>query len=509
MGSPVKNRKRNQHTGRGGPANALPRAVAVAALLLMLLGGQFSVAFAAKHGKVITLGESLSADQRTELLNYFKAGDNDQILTVTTADTVKAMEGIFPASAITSAFSSTALTCRALGDGLDVSTNNITVVTPGLYAMALVTAGIGDATLVVAAPDGLANVQGMTALAGVFQTWDLGPCASGDTSKARQRLALEELTLTVQIGQAIGGVDGVQRATDLVLETQKTIVTKKLKSAKEIDRAIAEQENAAAVVIQPDLRAKLLDLMTRLAKEKIDWGTYSAGWTIKHDGSRIVMTGDGIAIRNARATATAEAHARQTATARAEAAMTATAAAALTATADARAASAQATADARASATAAQATVEAQMTATAEAAMTATARAQPTPTATAAPLPTATPAPLSVTGTIAGTDVGKHQVSVLPSGGTGAPTAYTLTTSVSIVREGQSATLDVIRKGDHAVLTVDGTTHQVTRLTLEPAAQAGKRQIEPWWLAIAGLTGLLLVKRRYTSEPFVLTRKSS
>jgi uncharacterized protein YpuA (DUF1002 family) len=457
---------------------------------------------------VITLGESLSPDQRTELLTYFKAGKDDQILTITTADTVKAMEGIFPANAISSAFSSTALTCRALGDGLDVSTNNITVVTPGLYAMALVTAGIGDATLVVAAPAGLADVQGMTALAGVFQTWDLSPCASGDASKTRQRLALEELTLTVQIGQSIGGPDGVQRATDLVLEAQKTIVTKKLKSEKQIDQAIAAQEKAANVTIQPDLRAKLLDLMTRLAKEKIDWGTYSAGWTIKHDGPRIVMTGDGIAIRNARATATAEARAQQTATARADAELTATAAAEMTATADARA---QATADARASATAAQATVAAQMTATAEAAMTATARAQPSPTATATmvPLPTATPAPLSVTGAIASSDAGKREISVVPSGGTGSPTTYALTNSASITRGGQPATIDAISKGDHAVLTVDRTSHQVTKLALEPAVKDGKKPIEPWWLAVAGLTGLILVKRRRTPEPFVLTRKSS
>ncbi len=143
--------------------------------------------------------------------------------------------------------------------------------------------------------------------------------------------------------------------------------------------------------------------------------------------------------------------------------------------------------------------------------MTATARAQPSPTATPTmvPVPTATPAPLSVSGAIASTDAGNRQISVVPAGSTGGPTTYSLTKSASIVRGGEPATIDAISAGDRAVLTVDGTSHQVTKLTLEPAVKDGKKQIEPWWLAVAGVMGLVLVKRRRTPEPFVLTRKSS
>jgi uncharacterized protein YpuA (DUF1002 family) len=74
------------------------------------------------------------------------------VTTVTVDETARAMEGIFDTSGITSAYSSTALTCLDQGAGLEVATRNITVVPPALYAMALATAGIDDATLVVAAP---------------------------------------------------------------------------------------------------------------------------------------------------------------------------------------------------------------------------------------------------------------------------------------------------------------------------------------------------------------------
>lgn len=474
----------------------LANVLAVAALLVVLGQALPMVGTAADRGKIITLGESLSEPQKQELLSLFgyQAGEDEEPLIVTTADTVKAMEGIFPAERINSAFSSTALSCRKLGEGLDVTTNNITLVTPGLYAMALVTAGIGDATLVVAAPAGLADVQGMTALTGVFETWEIAPCDSGNTTKARQRLALEELTLTVQIGQALASPDGVQKATDVVLEAQKTVVTKRLTSKGKIDQAIARQEAAAGVTIPPDLRTKLVDLMTRLAKEEIDWSTFSAGWTIERpEASRITMTGDGIAIRNAQASATAEANAAMTATA--------------------EAANARATAEANAAATAsaeAQAMLDAEMTATARAQPTST--ATPSPTATPPPSPTPSPIPTPATVGVEGTvaDIGEGHIAIVQDGGSTSSVTYRLDADVTIMRGDQQATLDAIGKGDRAILTIDGATQLVTNLVVAPTpATTEDRPLQPAMLGIIGLLGIALIKRRRGEEPFVLERKSS
>src|SRR5215211_7107079 len=56
------------------------------------------VHISAEEGKVITLGESLSPDQQTELLNYFgyKSGEDRDPITISTAETIEAMDGIFP-----------------------------------------------------------------------------------------------------------------------------------------------------------------------------------------------------------------------------------------------------------------------------------------------------------------------------------------------------------------------------------------------------------------------------
>lgn len=310
------------------PRHAVVLQAVVVVMLLLVPWVSTTIAMQEDPDRVITIGERNSPEQREQQLEIFSADDNDRVITITVDQTADAMRGIFDLTGITSAYSSTALTCRELGESLDVTTRNIQQITPGLYAMALVTAGIGDAELIVAAPDGLAAVRGQTALAGVFETWDIAPCESGNTSGARQRLALEQLTLTSEIGDLVFG--GVPAATALVLETQRQIVVNNITDESEIDDIIAEQEAELGFTIPTELRQELVDLMTRLAEADIDWSTFASAWTIDTniDNSRITMRGEGIAILRAQQTATAEAAALLTATAEAEAALTATAGAA-------------------------------------------------------------------------------------------------------------------------------------------------------------------------------------
>jgi uncharacterized protein YpuA (DUF1002 family) len=420
-----------------------------------------STGLAASSGKTITLGESLNDAQKQELLDFFNAKKSDKVITVTAEDTRKAMEGINVPS-FTGAFSSTALTCRDLGDGLEVTTRNINFVTPSMFAMALVTAGIGDAKLVVAAPDSAVS-QGMTALTGVFKTWEVAPCDSGETTKDRQRLALEELALTADIGNALTAVglpNGVQLASNLVLESQKTIVIEKLKKSADIDRAIADQEIAAGVSIPGDLRNRLIDLMVRLQKEKIDWSTFSAGWTIEYNenNTQIKMRGEGIAIRHARQTATAQAANRMTATAEAAAQLTAEAGAALTATAQAD-----------------------------------------------RPRPTATPGPATVSGSI--TNIGDGKITI-DSGSRGEVT-YTLDKNASIVKGDTKIAAADLEVGDDVAATLAGGSTVVSMSVSVPSpglmSNLAKFVLIVPVLALAPVI-MILLKKRPKREPFIVRR---
>lgn len=257
--------------------SALP--VGILAALCLLSTVMVAPALATDAGRTITLGESNTSAQRNELLAYFEAGDDDRISDVTLADTQRAMEGIIDVSAITSAYSSTALTCRSAGTGLEVETRNIEVVPPALYAMALATAGIDDATLIVAAPDD-APAEGMTALTGVFQTWDLAPCGGASLDSDRQALALEELALTMRIGEGLGGKTGAQDATDLLLAIQQTIIVDDPEGRAGIVAAVEAQEKATGFTVPNHERDNLVDLMARLASERLTWGSFGDGWKL-------------------------------------------------------------------------------------------------------------------------------------------------------------------------------------------------------------------------------------
>jgi hypothetical protein len=316
----------------------------------------------------------------------------------------------------------------------------------------------------------------MTALTGIFKTWDLAPCSSGNTSGSRQQLALQQLALAATIGQSLigaGVADGVQRAGNVILDAQKTIVTENLTDKTAIDNMIADLERAQGIDIPTELRRQLLDLMVRLATAEIDWSTFSAGWEIERNegNTRITMTGDGIAIRNARLTATARAAEAMTQTAEAGAAMTATA----------------------------QAAIDLTATADAAAALTATAAAQPTITPT--------PEPFTTSGIIVEMRPGEL---VVEQEGSSTSSPFRVRAGASITRDGSPVELTKLHKGDTVRMTVDAGTLEVITVAAEPAPGSSLAPILAGGaLALVGLAAvaLIVLKRRRQLEPFVITLK--
>jgi uncharacterized protein YpuA (DUF1002 family) len=413
-----------------------------------------------KATTIISIGESNSEPQRQEILGYFGAPQNAQVDIISVADTQAAMKDVIPDFTLSSAYSSAALTCRPLGDGLDVSTINITQITPAMYAMALVTAGVGDATLIVAAP-GAVPAQGMTALTGIFKAWGKVDCESAQTTPERQKLALRELALTVEISTAIGQAQ-TGFAGSFVIDNQRIIVTNKYTSREDITNVIVQQEAVYGFTVPEPSRTKLIDLMVDIMKEKIDWSTFSAGWAIEYPtGTSMLMRGDGIAIQNAQMTATARAAKELTATAKAEKRLTQTVVAAD---------------------------------------KTATAGAQPTATATATPMPN------EYSGELVARPGGGRLIFLPENGG---QVDYFLADSVMVTRDGELAAPEDLRKGDLVVIKVDAMTNEV----VDVAATSPKEEKGTPIAKLALLLPVLLliplgmmVKGRSGNDPFVVKR---
>lgn len=255
----------------------ITRFVRWSALLCILVGWSAAGVTAQDQPKVITLGADLTPEQRTALLQTLGAREGtDKILTVDTAEMRASMQDIIPVPEGYTSVSSTALTCGAAGSGLRVTTENITRVSAGMYAGALLTAGIGDAGFVVAAPAD-AQAEGMTALTGVFKGFEGGACGRGEIEPARRDLAYRWLATTERLAVATGDETA---AANLMLRAQEKLVEGGSDPAI-VDQALDTAATESAFAIPADQRAGVVELLRGMAEAKIDWGTYATGWEVQ------------------------------------------------------------------------------------------------------------------------------------------------------------------------------------------------------------------------------------
>lgn len=253
----------------------------------LIVGPQWQ-AVATEASTTVAIGESNTADQRAELLNVFGVEDSAAVVDVTVEETLTAWAGIFDLSGVDSAYSSTALTCTITGSGVAVSTSNIEIVPPELYALTLVTAGLTDVQLIVAAPDD-APALGMTALTGVFKTWDLSPCAGTGGDPERRDLALQELALVAGIGEAHGGADAVRSTTNLVLTLQQAVVLGQV-ATDGLDALVTLKAGEVGLILTADEQERIVDFLGQLDRSNTDWDAFATGWTVEQPGTlRVTM----------------------------------------------------------------------------------------------------------------------------------------------------------------------------------------------------------------------------
>ncbi len=140
----------------------------------------------------LALGADLNETEKSTVLSLLEINEADlshyQVITVTNADEHKYLDS----SVIgTRALSSVLIEKKDKGNGIKVTTNNITYCTTGMYQNALATAGVTDADVHVAGPF---NISGTAALVGAMEAYSN---MTGETLKAENAdAATEELVTT-------------------------------------------------------------------------------------------------------------------------------------------------------------------------------------------------------------------------------------------------------------------------------------------------------------------------
>ena len=189
-------------------------------LIFVMVASLGTVAYADNQSRAV-IGADLSAEQVSAVYGMFGVSRGSVIeLPMTNQEERAALQGYVEESIIgTRSISCVYVELTAEGSGMDVTTSNITWCTPEMYMSALVTAGISDAKIVVAAPF---EVSGTAALTGIYKAYeDMTGQKLSDLAKA---VSTQELTITGSLATEIGSMDSAAIVNDLKLmldETQK------------------------------------------------------------------------------------------------------------------------------------------------------------------------------------------------------------------------------------------------------------------------------------------------
>lgn len=231
-------------------------------LCVLMLGSCVVMADGAEDSRAV-IGADLDADEVAYVYDKFGISQGDvKELTVTNAEEREYLDGLVDDSLIgTKSISCVYIEALSEGEGLEVSVDNITWCTPDMYMNAMVTAGITDANVIIAAPFA---VSGTAALTGIYKAYE---DITGETlDEVAKLVGTQELTITAELAEEIGSADSAAIVNELklILDETKDMTDDELRE--EIKR-IAEEYDVSLNDSQID---SLISLCRSMEKLDID-----------------------------------------------------------------------------------------------------------------------------------------------------------------------------------------------------------------------------------------------
>ena len=215
----------------------------------------------------VSLGADLSANDRAIVLKLLGVTEDDlknyTVTTITNADEHKYLDSYLDSSVIgTRALSSVLIEKKDKGNGIKVTTSNITYCTTGMYQNALATAGVTDADVRVAGPF---NISGTAALVGAMEAYSN---MTGETLKAENAdAATEELVTTSDLGEAIGDKE---QAEELVGAVKEAVVSQDLSDPEEIEAVVDDAAKEMNIQLSDEDKQKIVSLMEKISSLDLD-----------------------------------------------------------------------------------------------------------------------------------------------------------------------------------------------------------------------------------------------
>lgn len=219
---------------------------------------------------IVVYGANLTEAEKDTVKVALRVNQEQEVdeITVSGQDLVNYISNSNPSSRM---YSSAKITREEEGKGLMISIvtpDNITEVTSEMYANAMLTAGIEDATVEIAAPK---PVTGHSALVGIYKAYEVKTGETLDTE--RTDVANDELSVATQIAENANISDA--QIAELLTGIKQQIAELNPATKEEVEQIVKDQLSQLNIELSEQDRQMLVDLMNRISELDIDFSKLS------------------------------------------------------------------------------------------------------------------------------------------------------------------------------------------------------------------------------------------
>lgn len=162
----------------------------------------------------------------------------------------------------TRALSSVLIVKRDKGNGINITTKNISYCTIGMYKNALITAGITDADIIVAGPT---PISGTAALVGAMKAYAV--MTGEEVTEESMDTALNELVLTGDIADTVGDSE---KAEELIAYLKQEVIGRDFESDAEIQEVIEDACDQFQIQLSDSEIQELVSLLKKIGSLDLD-----------------------------------------------------------------------------------------------------------------------------------------------------------------------------------------------------------------------------------------------
>lgn len=220
----------------------------------------------AAGGPVLALGSDLSAEQRATVLKEMGIDEAQaasyETIYITNDMEHQYLDASLGASVVgTHSLSSVLLLPQESGTGLNVETHNINYCTIAMYRNALLTAGVEDAKVIVAAPSSISGTAALIGAVKAYETYS-GTTVSEDTFA----VATDELVLT---GELMSELD-TEQISDLIAYLKQQMAENGLDDPDKLSGLVKQASEKMEMDLTDEQVSKVVDLLLKMSKLDMD-----------------------------------------------------------------------------------------------------------------------------------------------------------------------------------------------------------------------------------------------